>query len=193
MTGHRLMTMQNFSFVRKESAGSGNGPMSTFTLKMESDGGTPTVVMNGEQLDAQKVQELMARAKADADSLAITSDTMVGTRVYSSKGAALAGPAIAKRNAGESLGKQTIEGVTAEGTRTVNTIKAGSIGNDRDIQVTGESWYSPELRMTVMSRHNDPRSGEESFRLININRNEPAAYLFQVPSGYNVNGPEKKF
>jgi hypothetical protein len=89
------------------------------------------------------------------------------------------------------MGKRTIEGVDAEGTQTVNTIKAGSIGNDRDIQVTGESWYSPELQMTVMSKHSDPRTGEESFRLININRNEPAAYLFQVPAGYTINGSEK--
>jgi len=44
-----------------------------------------------------------------------------------------------------------------------------------------------------MSKHSDQRSGEESFRVININRNEPASYLFQVPSGYNINSNEKRF
>ena len=79
-----------------------------------------------------------------------------------------------------------IEGVNAEGTRNVSTIAAGAIGNDRPIQVTNESWYSEELQMMVMSKHSDPRTGDESFRLTNIRRGEPAAYLFQAPAGYQI-------
>jgi hypothetical protein len=88
--------------------------------------------------------------------------------------------------AGESLGKQMIEGVNAEGTRNVSTIEAGAIGNDRPIQVSSESWYSDELQMMVMSKHSDPRTGDESFRLTNIRRGEPGAYLFQAPAGYQI-------
>ena len=40
---------------------------------------------------------------------------------------------------GESLGKQMVEGVNAEGMREVTTIPAGSIGNDRPISITNES------------------------------------------------------
>ena len=53
--------------------------------------------------------------------------------------------------------------------------------------MVGESWYSPELQTVVMSRHSDPRTGDESFRLTGINRNEPGAFLFQPPSGYTIN------
>jgi hypothetical protein len=91
-----------------------------------------------------------------------------------------------RKSAGEPLGKQTIEGVNAEGVREVSTIDAGAIGNDRPIQVSTESWYSAELQMNVMTKHSDPRTGEESFRLTNINRAEPAAYLFQPPAGYQI-------
>ncbi|HYG81824.1 MAG TPA: hypothetical protein VD861_15610, partial [Pyrinomonadaceae bacterium] len=42
----------------------------------------------------------------------------------------------------ESLGKQTIEGVVAEGTRTTMTIPAGKIGNEQPIQIVSEKWYS---------------------------------------------------
>jgi len=35
-----------------------------------------------------------------------------------------------------------------------------------------------------MTRHSDPRSGEEIFRLINVLRSEPAADLFVVPPDY---------
>jgi hypothetical protein len=86
----------------------------------------------------------------------------------------------------ESLGKQFVEGVESEGTKTTSTIEAGSIGNDRPIQITSERWYSPELQVTMMTKHSDPRSGEETFRLMNVRRGEPGAYLFQLPSGYQV-------
>jgi len=86
----------------------------------------------------------------------------------------------------ESLGTQTMEGVNAEGTRTTSTIGAGAVGNDRPIQIVSERWYSPDLQTAVMTRHNDPRTGEETLRLTNIHRAEPAAELFQVPAGYQM-------
>lgn len=86
----------------------------------------------------------------------------------------------------ESLGKQMIEGVNAEGTRTATTLEAGAIGNDRPIQITSESWYSSELQTLVKSVHSDPRTGEEVFQLTNISRAEPPSTLFQVPAEYQV-------
>jgi hypothetical protein len=86
----------------------------------------------------------------------------------------------------ESLGTQVIEGVKAEGTRINETIPAGTIGNDQPIQIVTERWYSPDLQMVVMSKRSDPRVGETTFRLTNINRAEPAATLFQVPADYTL-------
>jgi hypothetical protein len=86
----------------------------------------------------------------------------------------------------ESLGKQVIEGVEAEGTRTTLTIAAGEIGNDLPIQIVSERWYSPELQQVVMSKQSDPRFGETTYRLTNINRAEPSHALFEVPSDYTV-------
>lgn len=86
----------------------------------------------------------------------------------------------------ESLGKQTIEGVEAEGTRTTMTIPAGEIGNERAIEVVSERWYSPELQVVVMTKHSDPRMGETTYRLTNINRSEPAKSLFEVPADYTI-------
>jgi len=86
----------------------------------------------------------------------------------------------------EKLGKQLIEGVEAEGTRSTVTIPAGEIGNEQPIQIVSEHWYSPELQVTVMTRHSDPRMGETVYKLTNINRAEPPSSLFQVPSDYTV-------
>lgn len=86
----------------------------------------------------------------------------------------------------ESLGTQTMEGVVAEGTRATTTYPVGSIGNDRPITVTTETWRSPELKITVLSKTSDPRSGERTTKLINVSRAEPDPSLFQVPADYEL-------
>ena len=91
----------------------------------------------------------------------------------------------------ESLGKQSIEGVEAEGKRTTVTIPVGEIGNERAIEIISERWYSPELQTVVMTRHSDPRFGETLYRLTNINRSEPAKSLFEIPADYTIKeGPK---
>lgn len=87
----------------------------------------------------------------------------------------------------EALGKQMIEGVNADGTRVSTTLETGTIGNDRPIQVVNERWYSSELQTVMMTKHSDPRTGEEIFRLTNVSRSEPGADLFQVPTSYQLN------
>lgn len=92
----------------------------------------------------------------------------------------------------ESLGKQMIEGVNAEGTRLTSTLEAGAIGNDRPIQSVSENWYSPELQTLVKSVHTDPRTGEDTYQLTNINRAEPPSTLFQVPADYQIENVSPK-
>jgi hypothetical protein len=86
----------------------------------------------------------------------------------------------------EDLGQQTIEGVVAQGTRTTRTIPAGQIGNERDINVVSERWFSQELGVVVMTKQSDPRSGETVYKLTNVNRNEPLHSMFEVPADYTV-------
>ena len=87
-----------------------------------------------------------------------------------------------------SLGSKTFDGVKAEGKQTTWTIPAGQVGNRAPINVTSESWYSPELQVTVYTRHNDPRTGESIYRLASIKRGEPSADLFKVPADYKLRG-----
>ena len=89
----------------------------------------------------------------------------------------------------ETLGQQFMEGITVEGTRTTMTIPAGQIGNELPIKVVSERWFSPELKVLVMSRQSDPRFGETTYRLTNITRGEPAPELFEVPADYKMFDP----
>ena len=91
----------------------------------------------------------------------------------------------------EQLGAQFMEGVTVEGTKTTVTIAAGQIGNELPINIVSERWFSPELKVLVMSRQSDPRFGETTYRLTNITRAEPAPELFEIPSDFKVMEPGK--
>jgi hypothetical protein len=90
----------------------------------------------------------------------------------------------------EQLGTKVIAGVQTDGTRTTITIPAGQMGNERAIDIVDEQWRSPELQVTVLSTHSDPRMGETVYSLMNIDRSEPLLTLFQVPPDYTIkDGP----
>ena len=86
----------------------------------------------------------------------------------------------------DSLGTKTIEGIQAIGTRSTTTIAAGTIGNDKDLVITRETWYSPELKLVIQSIQNDPRFGQTTYSLTNIQRKESDATLFQIPPDYKI-------
>jgi hypothetical protein len=86
----------------------------------------------------------------------------------------------------EDLGTQSFNGVAAQGRRYTRTIPAGQIGNDKPISVVNERWYSADLQVVVKSTRTDPRFGSTTYTLTNIQRQEPAATLFAVPSDYTV-------
>ncbi len=86
----------------------------------------------------------------------------------------------------KALGTKEFDGVKAEGKLRSYEIPAGEVGNKNPITVSSESWFSPELQITVYSKQSDPRSGDRIYRVANLKRDEPAASLFAVPSDYTV-------
>lgn len=86
----------------------------------------------------------------------------------------------------EDLGAQTINGVQAHGRRITHIIPADKVGNNQQITVTTETWFSSELRTDVLLITDDPRSGNTRTELSEIDLNEPDPSLFQPPAGYTV-------
>lgn len=86
----------------------------------------------------------------------------------------------------EDLGTQTVDGVLARGTRRTTTYPIGLEGNDRPLVSTNETWLSEDLKVVVLSKFNDPRTGEHTTRLTNISRAEPDPALFQPPVDYKM-------
>jgi len=86
----------------------------------------------------------------------------------------------------EDLGRLAMEGVPATGSRTTWTIPAGAIGNMQPVKIVSEQWFSPDLQLLVLTKHSDPRTGENIYRLQNIVRAEPDRSLFSVPPDYTL-------
>jgi len=56
----------------------------------------------------------------------------------------------------EKLGARTIEGVVAEGTRSIYTIADQQDRNGKALSVVHEKWYCPELKIVVLETNDDP-------------------------------------
>jgi hypothetical protein len=180
----RKLPMGNFVLTSDRT-----GPGETFTYSVRTSGpGNTFHVAGGGPAGADAEEKALgAKLKAEIDAQKRTNVAYAVAGGIMPPGEPGMMKVMAReKGASEPLGKRTIEGVNAEGTRTVSTTEAGAIGNDRPIQSVSERWFSPDLQTVMMTKHSDPRTGEESFKLINVNRAEPAAYLFQVPAGYQI-------
>jgi hypothetical protein len=84
------------------------------------------------------------------------------------------------------LGNDSINGVEVVGTKETATINPDTQGNDRAISIVKEFWYSPELKINVIEKRQDPRSGNENFEVGDISLGEPDPRLFEQPSDYQM-------
>ncbi len=82
----------------------------------------------------------------------------------------------------EDLGVHEIEGVPARGVRETQVIPAE--GDAKEVTIIDEYWYSEDLRIYMMVKHSDPRSGTTTTTVTQVSRNEPDAAVFEIPAGY---------
>jgi len=90
----------------------------------------------------------------------------------------------------EDLGNKVIEGLAVHGVRQSQTIPAENGG--KAIVITDEYWYSEDLRINLVLKHNDPRTGGVVMRVTGIDRSEPDPARFEIPTGYNPAGAQQQ-
>ncbi|HEY0263308.1 MAG TPA: hypothetical protein VGC07_02175 [Granulicella sp.] len=83
----------------------------------------------------------------------------------------------------EDLPAKTVAGVSATGKRMTRTHTDAS--NGRALVSTFDRYEVPDLKITLYSAVNSPRETSVS-EVTSLNRNEPDATLFQVPSDFTV-------
>ena len=86
----------------------------------------------------------------------------------------------------ETLAPRTVNGIMANGSRVTITIPKGALGNDRDMRVVSERWYSDELKVLVKSVNSDPRYGVTTYDLTQAVQGPPDPSLFHVPADFRL-------
>src|SRR5580704_17874230 len=56
----------------------------------------------------------------------------------------------------QDLGTESMENVVVHGTKTSRTISGNATGTGKPMTVTDETWYSEELHLNMLVKHNDP-------------------------------------
>jgi hypothetical protein len=135
--------------------------------------------------DADRVSAYSVRQVTNM-SFSISSDGAGdhGNFIWAGGGKAVVEDAETRKN--DELGVESLNGVLAAHTRNTLTIPQGQIGNDRDIHVVNERWYSDDLQMLVKTVNSDPRFGVQTYEFTGISRDEPDAALFQIPADYTL-------
>ena len=109
------------------------------------------------------------------------------TSIASSSGDSRGNSAVrAKAIESVDLPPQDVNGISAKGSRITLTIAAGSFGNDRELKVVNERWYSDDLRVLLKSSNSDPRFGVTTYELTSIVQAAPDPALFLVPADYRL-------
>jgi len=165
--------------VESHADGSKGGASENINVQVfRSNGIEPLEVVSGTShmlTDGKRASISIGQANGSADAL-----------MSSSLGATFQDRAWFSKAITKELGFKDIEGMRVEGKLRSYTIPAQEIGNKNAITVSTETWTSPELQITVYSKHSDPRTGDVIYRLANVNRSEQARALFLVPDDYTT-------
>jgi hypothetical protein len=95
-------------------------------------------------------------------------------------------PAYAQDPVTKSLGTETIAGLVLQGTRKERTIPAALSGTGKNVIITDDYWYSEDLKVYLVLKHNDPRTGEQVVGILDVDRKEPDSAMFRIPPEYKV-------
>jgi hypothetical protein len=88
----------------------------------------------------------------------------------------------------EDLGIHEMEGLLVHGVREVQTIPADNTGTGNEMFISDEYWYSDDLRINLVLRHSDPRTGTVTMTVTQVKRTEPDPGLFEIPHDYTPAG-----
>ena len=84
----------------------------------------------------------------------------------------------------DDLGNSEMEGSLVHGVRETQTIPAESSATGKEIVVTDEYWYSADLRINLLIKHNDPRTGAVTMTVTQVNRWAPDSAILEIPQGF---------
>jgi hypothetical protein len=82
------------------------------------------------------------------------------------------------------LGEKMIDGIRAVGKRVDYSLPANSVGNEKPITIRLEQWFSPDLGVVLLATQRSSIGFDSTYKLEEIDRNEPDRSLFTVPEDF---------
>ena len=87
----------------------------------------------------------------------------------------------------EDLGTRQLNGISAKGVRTTETIPAGAQGNDLPLTIVNETWTAVGTPGLILMRiSDDPRRGRTVSEFEELKLGEPDESLFAPPADYKL-------
>jgi hypothetical protein len=86
----------------------------------------------------------------------------------------------------QDLGTQYVSGVPMQGIRKSRLIPAAASSTGKDVTISDEYWYSPDLSIYMLIKHQDVRSGTQFVAVSQVERHEPDPAWFLVPTNSKV-------
>ena len=90
-------------------------------------------------------------------------------------------------SARESLGTQSMSGITATGERETTSYPPGTWqGNDSPLTSVREIWRADQYGLTMLSKESQPDGSESTMTMKDFSAAEPDPTLFMVPAEYQI-------
>ncbi len=86
----------------------------------------------------------------------------------------------------ENLGADTFDDVEVQRSREIYSFFSQTIGNTKTILRTVQYWYSPQLGVNLQVKRHDPRDGDQTLWLTDLNLTAPDPTTFEIPQGYKI-------
>jgi len=86
----------------------------------------------------------------------------------------------------EDLGKNVMDDIAVRGVLQTKLVPAELSGTGKAITIRDQYWYSDDLHLNMLMKHEDPRTGAQIVSVTQVNRVEPDPKLFEVPAGYKT-------
>jgi len=86
----------------------------------------------------------------------------------------------------EDLGKNVMDNIPVRGVLQTRVVSGAVSTTGTPITILDQYWYSDDLHLNMLVKHEDQRTGSQIVLITKVNRAEPDPKLFEVPAGYKT-------
>ena len=185
LSDRTVVTHRSTSFVARDSKGRTRTELRAMS---EGPNGPQPETIEAIVFDPEtRVRTTLSAKRLTATQAIVKLPVMLAGNAPPTAGGGKVGRVLAQKNDSvEEIGMDYMDGTDVKHFRERRIVSFGDAGNESSVATVYEYWYAPGLKVNLMSKRTDPRTGMQMARLKEIKRVEPNASLFEIPAGYKV-------